>query len=75
MTERKRSKIPESKKLVKNFTQGISCPRCGCRHWEVAESLRIGGRIERWRKCRNCPTRIRTKEEFVEIIETDSGSI
>lgn len=73
---RKQAKIPESRKIVKNFTQGMPCPRCGCRHWNVWRKTPTGAVNMRTLLCRHCGTEVRSKEQIVEVIEeTDDGSI
>jgi len=49
---------------------GIRCPRCGCadlrgydgRPWRTVKTLPIPGAIRRYRICRNCGRRVRTRE-------------
>lgn len=42
--------------------QGLICPRCGCRHFYVTHTERVGTRIRRRRVCRHCGRRIITWE-------------
>lgn len=50
--------------------QGIRCPKCGCadfrdedgRPWDVIKVVRIPGAIRRYKICRYCGFRVRTKE-------------
>lgn len=42
--------------------KGIQCPRCGCRDLHVANTIMQLGRVIRYRQCRHCGKRIRTKE-------------
>jgi len=73
--ERKRVEIPESIRKAKDFSQGIACPKCECRHWNVEQTRRVGGMLKRVRTCRNCGCMIESQERFSAIIETDDGSI
>jgi transcriptional regulator NrdR family protein len=42
---------------------GLECPRCGCNHFETDDEKQIaGGRIRRYRACRNCGRRLVTIE-------------
>lgn len=44
--------------------RGITCPKCGCRHFEVVYVYPVkGGRICRRRQCRHCGRRITTYEQ------------
>jgi C4-type Zn-finger protein len=38
----------------KRAAQGISCPRCGCRHYETTHTKRIPHAVRRRHLCRNC---------------------
>lgn len=43
--------------------QGLICPQCGCRHFEVLYTRRaLGGKLIRRRACRHCGRRITTSE-------------
>jgi DNA-directed RNA polymerase subunit M/transcription elongation factor TFIIS len=42
--------------------QRISCPRCGCQHLPVLYTRHRNGGTERFRECRHCGKRIRTRE-------------
>jgi len=44
--------------------EGLVCPKCGCRHFLVADTRRAAGSIRRRRQCRNCGWRIWTREEI-----------
>jgi hypothetical protein len=41
---------------------GIYCVRCGCRDMHVVTTMDYDSGIRRYRQCRNCGKRIRTKE-------------
>ena len=44
-------------------TEGIECPRCGCRHLHVVYTRHRNKRILRVRECRHCGRRIKTYEQ------------
>ena len=45
-------------------TVGLTCRRCGCRHFYVVYTRRApGGTLVRRRECRNCGRRITTVEQ------------
>lgn len=44
--------------------KGIVCPKCGCRHFEVAYTRPKPGLILRARDCRHCGRRIITREQI-----------
>lgn len=66
--ERKRVEIPESIRKAKDFSQGIACPKCECRHWNVEQTRRVGGMLKRVRSCRNCGCVIESQERMTSII-------
>mgnify|MGYP006286692659 CR=1 FL=1 len=41
---------------------GLVCRKCGCRHLPVRNTIRKGGRIVRYRVCRNCGATMTTTE-------------
>lgn len=41
---------------------GIECPRCGCHHMDVRNSIPKAGEIRRYRVCRHCGYTRRTVE-------------
>jgi len=43
---------------------GIICPKCGCRDWRVTNTIVHNGSIIRYRVCRNCGRKVRTKERI-----------
>jgi len=43
---------------------GLSCPRCGCRHFLVVDTRGEPDGIRRRRECRNCGWRVWTHEEI-----------
>lgn len=43
---------------------GIRCPKCGCRDLLTGNTIKQLGRIIRYRICRYCGKRIRTKEKI-----------
>ena len=49
-------------KYVTNRTAGLVCRKCGCRHLPVRNTIRKGGRIVRYRVCRNCGATMTTTE-------------
>lgn len=49
-------------------TRGIECPKCGCRDLRVNGTVRQVNFITRYRVCRNCGTKLRTRE-FIEKAE------
>jgi len=45
--------------------RGLTCRKCGCRHFRVIYTRPTwGGRILRRRECRHCGQRIMTRESF-----------
>jgi len=50
--------------------KGLKCPRCGCndfrtedgRPWDTVKTVNIFGAVRRYKICRYCGKRIRTKE-------------
>jgi len=49
----------------------LTCPGCGCQDFRVENSYSWIFGKPRWRKCRNCGWRIRTKEVIDEPHATD----
>lgn len=47
---------------------GIECPKCGCRHLFVTNTIRLLRKIRRYRQCRNCGRRFSTIEKATEEI-------
>jgi len=47
----------------KSESQGIECPRCGCRHLYVVYTRPRYKKILRVRECRYCGRRIKTYEQ------------
>jgi len=46
--------------------EGLMCPRCECRHFEVLYTRpAAGGQIKRRRECRHCRWRVTTFEKIV----------
>ncbi len=49
---------------------GLKCPRCGCadfrdemgRPWDTVKTIPIPGAIRRYKICRYCGKKVRTKE-------------
>lgn len=55
--------------------EGLVCPRCGCKHFEVTHTLRQRCRIRRRRVCRHCGRAIYTVEiTQTEMARRDQGS-
>ena len=60
---------------------GLRCPNCGCpdlftvdgRPWIVVKTERIPGAIRRYRICRYCGRRIRTREHIERSIPGRKG--
>lgn len=44
------------------YTDGISCEDCGCRHSYVIRTERIGDTVRRTRRCRHCGRTFYTTE-------------
>jgi len=43
---------------------GITCVKCGCRHfWKVSDTVKISDGVRRYRKCRNCGHIVVTTEK------------
>ena len=42
--------------------RGITCRKCGCRHFSVVYTRHVPGGIRRRRQCRHCGKRIVTTE-------------
>ena len=42
--------------------RGLKCPRCGCRMFRTATTVPLAGQVRRYRVCRHCGRRIRTRE-------------
>ena len=53
----------ESKTTQSTPTEGIGCPRCGCRHMYVVYTRQRAKKILRVRECRYCGRRIKTYEQ------------
>ncbi|NIP26657.1 MAG: hypothetical protein GWN94_19800 [Phycisphaerae bacterium] len=53
-----------------NKNVGLKCPKCGCadfrtedgRPWKTVTTVPIPGAVRRYKICRHCGKRIRTKE-------------
>jgi DNA-directed RNA polymerase subunit RPC12/RpoP len=52
------------KAVFEAMEKGIRCPACGCRDLHVVNTIVQLGRIIRYRQCRHCGKRIRTKERI-----------
>lgn len=49
-----------------NEDRGLTCTKCGCRHFRVIYTRAVwGGRIMRRRECRHCGRRITTHEKLI----------
>jgi len=54
----------------KSGRKGIACPKCGCRDfrddqgrpWQTIKTVPIPGAVRRYKICRHCGRRVRTKE-------------
>ena len=60
---------PQSASLSIKYP-GIRCPRCGCadwrdesgRPWDITHTVNLCGHVRRYRVCRYCGQRVRTRE-------------
>ncbi len=52
-----------------SVASGVVCPRCGGTKWKVGETRPAPGRLLRFRVCKGCNKRVRTRE----VIEADLG--
>lgn len=43
-------------------SEGIPCPKCGCRHHYTRRTQRVGKRVRRYRQCRHCGRSFTTLE-------------
>lgn len=43
---------------------GLTCPKCGCRHFLVVDTRVVASGVRRRRECRNCGWRVWTREEI-----------
>lgn len=41
---------------------GLRCPGCGCRDFRTPNVVEIPDAVRRYKQCRNCGKRIRTRE-------------
>lgn len=72
------------------MSEGLQCPRCGCRHlvepdgspttartpaWKVTKTEHQRGYIRRLRVCRYCGKRIHTREVIEKADELDTGNL
>lgn len=48
---------------------GVACPACGCRHLVAVSTVRYGNKNYRYRSCRNCGKRVKTREEIIGEVE------
>lgn len=49
--------------MSKPAEPGIQCPKCGCRHFEVRNTVpKRNGTIVRYRVCRHCGKVVTTRE-------------
>ena len=49
-----------------NRRDGIECPKCGCRHFDVRWTRHRVGSVRRRKVCRNCGHRILTGERIID---------
>lgn len=54
--------VPAAVPAVRSFAAGPQCRRCGCRHLPVHHTRRVRDMLVRVRYCRNCGTRMLTRE-------------
>ena len=66
-----KKKIKFSDLLRKNRKRaGLVCPKCGCadwrdeagRPWQTTKTVNMPGAVRRYKICRHCGRRVRTKE-------------
>jgi transcriptional regulator NrdR family protein len=50
----------------KDSPSGITCPRCGCNHFQVIYTRPRTESIIRSRECRHCGRRVTTRERLVD---------
>jgi transcriptional regulator NrdR family protein len=57
--------MPDDERKIERDTrtEGIQCPRCGCRHMYVVYTRQRAKRILRVRECRYCGRRLKTYEQ------------
>lgn len=51
-----------------NGSAGFVCPRCQCRHLPVVKTVDRGKFRYRTRRCRNCSTMMRCREEILQMV-------
>jgi transcriptional regulator NrdR family protein len=56
--------IDEGKKAIEPTAPGLTCPKCGCKHFEVVYTRPKPQRIMRRRECRHCHNKIVTFEKI-----------
>lgn len=57
----------EMPKPEAEVTVGLVCRKCGCGHFETYCSRPLpGGKVRRYKQCRNCGTTVRTLEKIDE---------
>lgn len=63
------------------MADGLKCPTCGCqdfrgsdgRPWNVTRTMPIPNGVRRYRTCRHCGTKVRTRET-IEFITTPGAT-
>ncbi len=45
--------------------EGLECRKCGCRHFPTDHTRRTDKAIIRYKHCRNCGTRVTTREKII----------
>ena len=58
MAKNKRKSYGEAEE----YTDGVPCEECGCRHSYVIRTERIGDTVRRTRRCRHCGRTFYTTE-------------
>lgn len=50
--------------MSESASERMSCPRCGCKHFEVVSTRHRRNSIVRRRECRHCGRRVTTVEKI-----------
>ena len=72
---------PHERRTFADFQQeddrGLVCPECGCRHFDVLETVPApAGKIRRRRQCRNCGWRTTTVEmRLIDAAKSDTEPV
>ncbi len=52
-----------------DMNPGIVCPNCGCNRMPATHTRRNGKNNIRFRRCKECGKRVRTREVIVQMID------